>query len=292
MRTSIHATFIAIPLILAASAAHADSVRVADKPEIGHAYAWTEARGGKPHTLIYLFDREPPAAAWNDAENRSGDISAWMLQTRAPVVRWELDDKNAPDAIMDCDADGMCSSRGVSVINDIPSARAEIETGGGRLKGKLLEGSGACGDEWCNVLGTYEIDIALAPPPLADRVAANGTAGGADAAAARAALEKYWTAAGKAKATSDVLPWFSSQRAAEAKRQTELHGERGEAMFKAMFVPAHAGKLEVTGIKLLDDAAVASIKTRAGSGADRWDMECNVLLRKEDGGWKIGTEDC
>ena len=30
MRTSIHATFIAIPLILAAGAAQADSVRVAD----------------------------------------------------------------------------------------------------------------------------------------------------------------------------------------------------------------------------------------------------------------------
>ena len=292
MRTRPTAATFAATLLLAAGAAHADSVRGQGDIDAKHAYAWTEARNGKAVTHIYLFDREPPAKAWNDAEDRSNEITAWILQEKAPMVRWELDDKNAPDAIMACRADGMCSSRGVNVINDIPSARAEIKAANGRLDGKLLEGSGACGDQWCDVLGTYEIDIALAPVPLADRVAAKGTATGAGANEAKAALVKYWAAAGKAKATKDLLPWFSSQRAADAKRQTERHGDSGEAMFRAMFVPAHAGKLDVTSIKVLDDAALARIKTRAGSGADSWDLECDVLLRKEADAWKVSTENC
>ncbi|MBN8482398.1 MAG: hypothetical protein J0L88_12515 [Xanthomonadales bacterium] len=292
MRTCVSAATVAALLLVASGAARADRVSGKADIEARHAYAWTEARDGKAVTHIYLFDRAPPAKAWDDAENRSSEITAWMLQEKAPSVHWELDDKNAPDSIMACNAEGMCSSRGVNVINDIPSARAELKTGNGRLAGKLLEGSGACGDQWCDVLGSYEIDIALAPAPLADRVAAKGTANGAGADAARAALAKYWTAAGKAKASNDLLPYFSSQRAADAKRQAERNGERGEAMFKAMFVPAHAGKLDITSIKLLDDAALARIKTRAGSGKDSWDLECNVLLRKEADAWKIGTEDC
>lgn len=292
MQTRPSAATAAAFLLLAAGAAHADSVRGSGDIDAKHAYAWSEARDGKAVTHIYLFDREPPSRSWNDAENRSSEITAWMLQEKAPVLHWELDDRNAPDAIMACRADGMCSSRGVNVINDIPSARAELKAGNGRLAGKLLEGSGACGDQWCDVLGSYEIDIALAPPPLADRIAAKGVADGPGADAARAALAKYWAAAGKAKASKDLLPWFSSQRAADAKRQTERHGDRGEAMFKAMFVPAHAGKLEVTSIKLLDDAALARIKTRAGSGKDSWDLECSILLRKEADAWKVGSEDC
>lgn len=283
---------IAAFLLLCASVAQADSVRGNGDIDARHAYAWTEMRGDKPVTLIHLFDREPPAKAWADAENRSSEVTAWMLQEKAPMLRWELDDKNAADGIMACNAEGMCSSRGVNVINGIASARAEVTLSGGRLVGKLLEGSGACGDEWCETLGAYELDIALAAPPLADRVAAKGTAGGADAAAAKAALQKYWSAAGKAKSSAELLPYFSAQRAADAKRQNERHGESGEAMFKAMFVPAHAGKLEITALKVLDDDALASIKTRVGSGGDAWDLKCNVLLRKEGEGWKVGTEDC
>ena len=303
MRIPLRAAALAASLILETASAHADSVRGnGDLPsgaggeaaifEAKHAVAWTEIRNGKPFTLIYLFDREPPSARWIDAEERGSAITAWMLDAKAPMVRWELDDKNAADGVMVCNTEGMCSSRGVSVINDIPSARADVKANAGRLAGKLLEGSGACGDAWCETLAAYEIDIALAAPPLIDRVAAKGNASAADAPAARAALEAYWVAAGKAKHSKDLLPFFSSERAADAKRQTERNGDRGESMFKAMFVPAHAGKLEITELKVLDQAAVANIRTRAGSGKDAWDLECRVLLRKEGTTWKIGNENC
>jgi hypothetical protein len=296
-------TAIAASLVLAMTSVHADSVRGnGDLPgssggdaaifEAKHAWAWTESRNGKPMTLIYLFDREPPAKDWTDAEDRSTAITTWTLAAKAPSVRWELDDKNAADGIMVCNAEGMCSSRGVSVINDIPSARADIKATGGRISGKLLEGSGACGDAWCETLAAYEIDLTLAAPPLIDRVSAKGSASAADAPAARSALENYWMAAGKAKHSKDLLPFFSSERAADAQRQAERQGERGESMFKAMFVPAHSGKLVITDLKVLDQAAVASIKTRAGSGKDAWDLECRVLLRKQGDAWKIGNENC
>lgn len=303
MRTFLRAAALAASLILPFACAHADSVRGnGDLPtsaagdaaifEAKHAFAWTESRNGTPSTLIYLFDREPPSKAWNDAEDRGSAITAWMLEAKAPLVRWELDDKTAADGIMVCNAEGMCSSRGVSVINDIPSARTDIKASAGRIVGKLLEGSGACGDAWCETLAAYEIDVALAPPPLVDRVIAKGNASSADAPAARAALEAYWTAAGKAKHSKDLLPYFSSERSADAKRQALRNGERSESMFKAMFVPAHSGKLGITELKVLDQAAVANIKTRAGSGKDAWDLECRVLLRKEGTAWKIGNENC
>lgn len=303
MRIFLRAAALVASLVLPTAHAHADSVRgKGDLPssaageaaifEAKHAFAWSENRNGTLSTLIFLFDREPASKAWIDAEDRVSAITAWMLDAKAPLVRWELDDRNAADSIMVCNAEGMCSSRGVSVINDIPSARADIKASAGRIVGKLLEGSGACGDAWCETLAGYEIDIALAPAPLIDRVAAKGDSGAADAPAARAALEAYWAAAGKAKRSLDVLPFFSSERAADAKRQAARNGELGESMFKAMFVPAHSGKLAITELKVLDQAAVANIKTRAGSGKDAWDLECRVLLRKEGATWKIGNENC
>ena len=197
MRIPLRAAALAASLILQTASAHADSVRGnGDLPsgaggeaaifEAKHAVAWTEIRNGKPFTLIYLFDREPPSARWIDAEERGSAITAWMLDAKAPMVRWELDDKNAADGVMVCNTEGMCSSRGVSVINDIPSARADVKANAGRL----------------------------------------------------------------------------------------------------------AGKLEITELKVLDQAAVANIRTRAGSGKDAWDLECRVLLRKEGTTWKIGSENC
>ena len=236
----------------------------------------TEARGGKPHTLIYLFDREPPAAAWNDAENRSGDISAWMLQTRAPVVLG-TDDKNAPDAIgLRCR--WHVPSRGVSVINDIPSARAEIETGGGRLKGKPSRVR-ACGDEWQRARHLRDRPRRAAPASR-DRVAANGMAGGAEGCGQGRAGEVL-TAAGKAKATSDAAPVQQpARRRGEAADGT--HGERGEAMFKAtagaVFTPASSRS--PTSCSMMRPWPAS--RRAPGSGADSWDMECNALLRKEE----------
>ncbi len=58
MRTRPTAATFAATLLLAAGAAHADSVRGQGDIDAKHAYAWTEARNGKAVTHIYLFDRE------------------------------------------------------------------------------------------------------------------------------------------------------------------------------------------------------------------------------------------
>lgn len=66
--------------------------------------------------------------------------------------------------------------------------------------------------------------------------------------------------------------------------------KRTDAFFAEFFVPMHAGKLDILDAKVLGDTALAKIKTRT-TGEFAEDMECQVLLRREGGAWKV-HEDC
>ncbi|WP_440222953.1 hypothetical protein ACQQ2N_18020 [Dokdonella sp. MW10] len=287
--------FVLATMSIQASAAPAGTVsgQSADgvfKPT--HAYAWSESSRAGATTTIYLFDRAVPADEWADAEDRNDDILAWRQKASAPLLRWSIKADGNVEAIYECDAGGACSVRGVNVINDLASAVAKLKTSGTRVTGTLEEGSGSCNGEWCDVLGRYTVDVPLAPPSLVDRTLASGVTTGPDVEAARAALLSYWTAAGKAKSSKDIEGSFTETRRADARRQAEQYGAEVEHMFVHMFVPAHSGKPAIGTMRVLGDAAVAQLKAQAGSAADRYEMQCDVLMRKEGGTWKVGIERC
>lgn len=270
-----------------------EQTAAADRFKPTHAYAWKEALGTRQKTIIYLFDREVPADQWTDAENRTAAISAWMVNNKATVVSWTLDNQGMPTNVMSCGADGSCRSSGNSELSGVPSLVAEIKSdAAGTLSGTLGQGTPACGDKWCSTTSRYSIDTTLASPPLRDRVASKGTTNSPGSAAAKAALSAYWKAAGSAKKIDDLTPYFSAARNTENQRQMARNGKRIESMFTQMFVPGHSGELEIVEMRFLDDSALAKVTSHVGSGTQAYDLECGVLLRKEAGGWKIGAEDC
>lgn len=258
-----------------------------------HSYAWKESRGAKQNTLIYLFDRDVPADQWADAEDRKSAISGWMLANKATVVSWTIDEDGKADSVQSCGSDGSCRASGNSVMNGVASLVADIKDDGkGGLSGTLSQGSPGCGDQWCEVTSRYSIDTTLAPPTLRNRLASSGKTDSADAATVRTAVTAYWKAAGSAKRSDDLTPYFSAERITENQRQTARNGKMLESMFTQVFVPAHGGQLEITEVRTLDASALARVKTRVGSGDQAYDMQCGLLLRKEGGSWKIGAEDC
>ena len=265
----------------------------ADRFKPTHAYAWNESRGAKQQTVIYLFDRDVPAEQWTDAENRESAITAWMIDNKATVVLWTVDEAGKPDNVQSCGADGSCRSSGNSVMNGLASLVADIRSdANGKITGTLSQGNPGCGDQWCDVTSRYSIDTALAAPTLRDRIASTGITASSDSSAAEAALTAYCKAAGSAKKSDDLTPYFSDERNRESQRQKARDGTRMESRFAQMFVPGHSGKLEITEIRFLDDSALAKVKSRVGSGEQAYDQKCGVLLRKQAGGWKIGAEDC
>ncbi|MEP6882159.1 MAG: hypothetical protein ABI866_09210, partial [Dokdonella sp.] len=178
-----------------------------------YAYAWKENRGAKQQTLIYLFDRKAPAGLWTDAENRESAIVDWMIDNKASVVSWTLDDQGKPDGVQSCGADGSCRTSGNNEMNDVASLVTDIKSDAkGKLSGTLSQGSPGCGDKWCDVTSRYSIVTTLAAPTLLDRIASNGKTDSADSATAKTALMAYWKAAGSAKKSDDLVPYFSVAR--------------------------------------------------------------------------------
>ena len=178
-------------------------------------------------------------------------------------------------------------------MNDVASLVADIKNDSkGKLSGTLAQGSPGCGDKWCDVTSRYSIETTLATPPLQERLSRDGKSDSPDAAAAKAALISYWKVAGAAKKSDDLTPLLSAARNKEGQRQKARNGKMLGSMFTQMFVPAHSGKLEITEMRFLDDAALAKVKSHVGSGDQAYDMKCSVLLRKEGSAWKIGAEDC
>lgn len=270
-----------------------EQTAAADRFKPTHSYAWKESHGAKQQTVIYLFDRDVPTDQWADAENRSAAISAWTIANKATVVSWILDDVGKPGGVQSCDANGSCYSSGNSVMNGVSSLVVDIKSdANGKLSGTLSQGSPGCGDQWCDVTSRYSIDTALAAPTLQDRIASNGKTDSGDSTAAEAALTAYWKAAGTAKKSDDLTPYFSDERKKESARQKARNGKMVESMFTRMFVPGHSGKLEINEIRFLDDSALATIKSRVGSGNAAHELKCGVLLSKQAGGWKIGAEHC
>lgn len=255
-------------------------------------WAWSEQRRGQTFTVVYLSTHDLPPETWMDSEDRQAAIAAALLEAGAPYVRWDVDAKLAPDAISRCNPVGACAHAGVSVINDVPSARSTLQAEGRRLSGKLEEGSGNCGGVWCEVLGGYEIDVELSSPPLVERVLANGSSEHVDAPAARKAIAEYWSAAGQAKRSADLTPYFTEERRTAAARQSSGSEEHSERMFTRYFVPAHAGKLAIDEARVLGNDAVARIRAPYDADGETRDLACDVLLRKQDGAWKVGAEQC
>ncbi len=93
-----------------------------------YACAWKENRAAKQQTLIYLFDRKAPADQWTDAENRESAIVVWMIDNKASVVSWTLDDQGKPDGVQSSPADASCCTAGNSVMNDVASLVADIKS--------------------------------------------------------------------------------------------------------------------------------------------------------------------
>ena len=243
--------------------------------------------------MIYLFDRDVPTDPWADAENRSAAISAWMIANKATVVSRILDDVDKPDGVQSCDADGACYSSGNSVVKGVSSLVVDIKSAAnGKLSGALSQGSPGCGDQWCDVTSRYSIDTTLAAPTLLDRIASNGKTDSADSATAKTALMAYWKAAGSAKKSADLMPYFSVARNNESQRQKARTGEWMESVFTQMLVPGHSGKIQITEMHFLDDSALARIKSHVGSGAQAYDLKRVLPLRKEGADWKMGSEDC
>ena len=255
-------------------------------------WAWSEQRRGETYTVVYLSTHDLSPKTWLDSEDRRATIAAALLEAGAPYVRWDVDAKLVPDAIARCNPSGACAYAGVNVINDVPSARSTLVAEGRRLHGKLEEGSGDCGGVWCEVLGGYEIDVELAPPPLVERVSANGSTDHVDASAARKALAEYWSAAGKATRSSDLDIFLSDERRTAAARQASDNAEHSERMFTRYFVPAHAGKLTINETRVLGNDAVASIRAPYEANGESRDLACTVLLRQQGGTWKVGSESC
>ncbi len=125
-----------------------------------------------------------------------------------------------------------------------------------------------------------------------DRIASTGKTDSSELTAAKAALPAYWTAAGSAKRSDDLTPYFSTARNQKYQRQRTRNATGMESMFTQMFIPAHSGKLEIIEMRFLEDSALTNIKSHVGSGQQTHNLKCGVLLRKQGGGWKIGAEDC
>ncbi len=297
-RQTIRCTTIAACLA-AASAAAADKVEVATPISVfdggvlvpTHVIAWEESVGDERGLVVYLVPQAIPEAVWLDAENRNSAIGQALEKVGAPFSIWRIESGNSPSSIMNCNAQRTCMGEGINVINGIATARSTLRTEGGRVRGKLESGSGVCGQEWCEVTTSIRIDAALAPPTLLARVDNGGSTGGAQATEAGAALAAYWKAAGKAKNSAELDRFFTAERTEQGRRQDAEMGDWAEKAFANFFVPAHAGKLDVREIRVLGDAAVARIDTRT-TGEDARDMQCLVLLRKQDGAWKVGPEEC
>lgn len=260
-----------------------------------HVYAWKTA-GKSPATTVFFTEREVPADAWIDSTDRHRALTKVLVDAEAPHAVWRiLDEGNTPDSIMNCGPDGMCMSFGGNVINDVAMERSTLKVEGNRLRGKVETGSGVCsagdGYAWCDVATSLEVDVELAPPGLIERIATQGNSAGPEATAVKKALTDYWKAAGKAKKFADIDRFLTAEQRAENAAQGERFGAEADEMVAMFFAPMHAGKLDITSVKTLDDSAVADIKTRTtGEWAD--DMACTVLLHKEDGAWKVGKEDC
>ncbi len=270
-----------------------DQTAATDRFRPAHAYAWRESQRQKRKTLVYLFDREVPADAWRDAEDRPAAITAWTIANKAPVVRWTLNEDEQALSVESCTAEGTCRASGNGVMNGVAELVATMKSdAGGHLGGTLEQGQGACGEKWCSVVSSYSVDLVLAPDTLRDRVATSGGADSADGPAARQALTKYWQSAGAAAKSDDLLAYFSTERSQATRDQQARNGRSYESMFASFFVPAHGGKLEIGEMRFLGSAALARVKTVVGSGDRAYEMTCGVLLRKESGNWKIGAEDC
>jgi hypothetical protein len=261
------------------------------------AYAWPAMSEGHRTLWIVVTDQAPDTAALDRTEDRQ---QAWHKACADKHVRYtalQLDDKGAPIASERCAGDGSPSNARLGpdmVMGDRGSVKLDVNDGkhvkGGMAIGVGMQRVGEV-ESFAETTGEYTFDVDVAPPNLRDRVLADGDEKASGVPGAKAALVKYFAAAGASKSLADVAPWLTPERRATAEAQDAeakaIAPKFAERTWQ-MFVSAHASPPTFTGAKAIGAAAVISSQIRSG---DRL-LDCQTLMLQIDGAWKVGDEDC
>lgn len=273
--------------------------RPADVPftaKFGYAYATGE--GADQRRILVLTDAEPPVADWNAASDRRTAAVTWCGAGKGSYIAFTLQANGKAEGSDRCGKGGMRQSEGLSVMNGLPSIQAKLGVNDGkRLQGTLLTGLGACGVPgetmaYCTETGSFEVDLTLAPPPIADRVWAEGKPDAPGLADARKVLQAYWKAVGNAKAIGDLAAFLTAARNAEADADLKQSPDFAARLFTRVVVPAHAGPLTIVDGRQLGNDAVLSATTTVSQGKATSKQACRVLMRQEAGAWKVDRESC
>jgi hypothetical protein len=209
----------------------------------------------------------------------------------------EVDSKGIPMESKVCPGDGKLTSAPLSPENTMSnrgSARLDVNDGN-HLKGSMAIGVGSSRlgevESFAETTGEYQFDVDLSPPTLRDRVGAGGDEHATGVPGAKAALLKYFAAAGASKSLADIAGWLTpeSRTLAEAKfaDAANVSPTFAKRIYEA-FVKSHSQAPTITGTRAIGAAAVITTEM---TGASR-PVSCETLLLQIDGSWKIGEEVC
>ncbi len=126
-------------------------------------YAYSVTTGAKKQVWLLMTDEDPVSINWNAAKDRVEALRLWCGSKKAGFVLVELDTEGVPQLLTQCPANGGIAIEMISVINGLPSIQMYYEINDGkRLRGRLLGGTGTCGDkEYCEKTKEYYFDVTL-----------------------------------------------------------------------------------------------------------------------------------
>lgn len=260
------------------------------------AYAYPATVDGQRTLWLVVTEQSPDIAALDAADDRRSTLRDWCDKQHAKYSALQLDSHNKPMQSDVCAGDGHIDSNRLSedsTMGDRGVATLTVNDGK-RVEGSMQTGVGSSRvnevESIAEINGDYHIAADVAAPTLRDRVLAGGDEKASGVPGAKAALLKYWKAAGAAKSFEEMNAWFTPERLANSKRQqAELAemGNMGKHMME-MYAKGHATTPSISGAKALGAAAVLTSESGDGDGK----MSCQVLLLQVQGAWKVGDEHC
>jgi hypothetical protein len=261
------------------------------------AYAYPARVGAQRTTWIVVADQALDIIALDAADNRQGLLQRACADKHVRYTALELDSKGVPMESKICAGDGRLNTAQLSpdsTISDRGSARLEVNDGK-HLKGSMAIGVGSSRlgevESFAETTGEYQFDVDLSPPSLRDRVQAGGDEHATGVPAAKAALLKYFAAAGTSKSLADVAEWLTpeSREFAETKfaNAATVSPTFARRIYET-FVKSHSQAPTITAARAIGAAAVITTET---SGDSR-PKSCEALLLQIDGSWKVGEEIC
>lgn len=124
-------------------------------------FATAAPQSGTDHVWLLLSDAAPDRG-WAAAADPVDALRQWCKADAARWILYELDAKGEPQLAYECGRAGAFSTAMISNINGLASVAPVWEVfDGKRVRGRIRSGSGACGDDYCEVRGDFHVDVAV-----------------------------------------------------------------------------------------------------------------------------------